>query len=92
MLFIRYMPIGVLLFAVAASLACASEPTPAPTATPLSTDSCGADFATCRDPNISGCCNLDASSRFHVNAYTLRLQQCNVQGVSGLWSHQQSDI
>ena len=35
MLLIRYLPIGVLLFAVAASLACASEPTPAPTATPL---------------------------------------------------------
>ena len=35
MLFIRYLPIGVLLFVVTVSLACASEPTPAPTATPL---------------------------------------------------------
>jgi hypothetical protein len=35
MLFVRYLPIGVLLFAVTVSLACASEPTSAPTATPL---------------------------------------------------------
>ena len=35
MLSIRYLPIVVLLFVVAASLACVSEPTPAPTATPL---------------------------------------------------------